>query len=211
MRKKIEINQLQRKDLFLRYRDYDEPYFSITADVVCTNAYRFAKKNNYSFFLYYLFMTLEAVNRIPSFKFRIEGDDLFLYDTINAFTTIDHDNRNFGYALIPYFENLDLFMEKAQSAIVDMRLSGHPLSKEHALNNIHFSTVPWIKFSGISLPRQFKNRESVPKIVFGKMFDEHGEKKIPVSVHVHHGLVDGLHVSEFLNMLETLMAGDPVR
>lgn len=205
MRTLIDINSLPRKDLYKRYRDFEEPFFGISTDVVCTNAYEFSRKNNYSFFLYYLYLTLEAVNRTLPFRYRIEGKELYLYDAIDAFTTIDQDDGTFGFSLISYFENINLFMEKSQSEINDLRLSGHPLSKVERQNIIRFSTLPWLKFTSVSHPRQFMQRDSIPRIVFGKMFEDRGEKKIPVSVHVHHALVDGLHVGEFIDRLEGLM------
>ena len=35
--------------------------------------------------------------------------------------------------------------------------------------------------------------------------DENGKKTMPISVHVHHGLVDGYHVGLFLDALQQLM------
>ncbi|PKP07825.1 MAG: chloramphenicol acetyltransferase, partial [Bacteroidetes bacterium HGW-Bacteroidetes-3] len=34
----------------------------------------------------------------------------------------------------------------------------------------------------------------IPKLVFGKIFNENEIKKIPFSVEVHHALMDGYHV-----------------
>jgi chloramphenicol O-acetyltransferase type A len=47
--------------------------------------------------------------------------------------------------------------------------------------------------------------DSCPKFSFGKMTDEKGVKKIPMAVHVHHGLIDGHHLGLFFEEFERLM------
>jgi hypothetical protein len=65
-------------------KDFEEPYYGITMEVDCSDAYRQAKENGYSFFLYSLYLTLKAVNITEAFKYRIEGDGLYLYDVIDG-------------------------------------------------------------------------------------------------------------------------------
>ena len=70
---------------------------------------------------------------------------------------------------------------------------------------IHYSSIPWCTFTGLTHARNFKAEDSAPKITFGKMFSK-GEKRImPVSIYVHHGLVDGLHVGEYMGLFQKLM------
>ena len=207
MRKLIDINSLPRKEIFQFFKEYDEPYYGITVDLVCTGAYEFSKEQHFSFFLYYLYLTLDAVNQTEALKYRIEGDDLYLYDVINASATIDRDDGTFGFSIIPFFENLNLFMEKAQQEVGEVRTSEHLFTSDIGQNVIHFSAVPWIKFNNVSHPRHYKTRDSIPKVTYGKIFEEGGDKKIPVSVHVNHALVDGLHVGDFFQILESLMSG----
>lgn len=39
------------------------------------------------------------------------------------------------------------------------------------------------------------------------MTEKMGCKSMPVAVHVHHGLVDGIHVGRFLDILQNLLNG----
>jgi chloramphenicol O-acetyltransferase type A len=75
------------------------------------------------------------------------------------------------------------------------------------LDVIHFSTVPWISFTGVTHPQNFKYKDSIPKITFGKYFHRNGRMILPVSVNAHHGLMDALHVSRFLQLFEQLIDG----
>ena len=36
---------------------------------------------------------------------------------------------------------------------------------------------------------------------------ENGKRTMPMSVHVHHGLMDGLHVGQFVDFFQDLMNG----
>jgi chloramphenicol O-acetyltransferase type A len=71
---------------------------------------------------------------------------------------------------------------------------------------IHFSAVPWLDFTSVSHARSFSFPDSCPKITFGKAVEEApGRKSMAVSVHVHHGLVDGSHVGLFAERFQHLL------
>ncbi len=204
MRKQIDIRNWNRKEIYLFFKDYEEPYYGITMDLDCTEAYEYAKSRNISFFLYYLYLSLKAVNLTEAFKYRIEGDDLYLYDVINGSATIDRDDGTFGFSYIPYFEDLNLFLEKATEEVIEVRTSSQLIKSEIGENIIHFSSVPWIRFTSVSHPRRYSRRDSIPKVTIGKYYTDGKKRMIPVSVHVNHAVADGLHVGEFYRTLQKL-------
>ncbi len=204
MRKKINIRNWNRREIFNFFKDYEEPFYGITMELECTGAYEFAKSRNISFFLYYLYLTLKAVNQTEAFKYRIEGDELYLYDLINGSATIDRDNGTFGFSHIHYFEDLDLFLERATEEVIEVRTSDRLIKSEIGENIIHFSSLPWIRFTSVSHPRRYSRRDSIPKVTIGKYHTVGKKMMIPVSVHVNHAVADGLHVGEFFQRLQEL-------
>ena len=72
-------------------------------------------------------------------------------------------------------------------------------------NVIHFSAIPWVDFTSLSHARSFSFRDSMPKISFGKVTEKEGVKSMPVSIHVHHGLMDGYHVGQFVDKFQELL------
>ncbi|RYZ84904.1 MAG: chloramphenicol acetyltransferase, partial [Proteobacteria bacterium] len=55
--------------------------------------------------------------------------------------------------------------------------------------------------------RNFGLADSCPKISFGKMtVDTNGKRTMPMSVHVHHALLDGYHVGYFTDRFQELMS-----
>ena len=70
---------------------------------------------------------------------------------------------------------------------------------------IHFSAVPWVDFTGLSHARSYTFPDSCPKISFGKVTEKDGIKSMSVSIHAHHGLMDGFHIGLFAERFQGLM------
>lgn len=204
MKREIDIDKWERRELFRFFRDFDEPYYGISADLECSGAYQYAKSKGISFFLYYLYLVLKAVNRTEAFRYRIEGDQLFLYDVVDGSATIDRENGTFGFSHMPYFEDLEQFLESATQEVKRVRADQRLFSNDFGQNIIHFSALPWIRFTGVSHPRHYSIRDSIPKITMGKYYKEGERMMMPVSTYVHHGLVDGIHVGQFNETLQGL-------
>jgi len=206
IRKKIDTRNWKRKEIYEFFKDYEEPYYGITVELECSGALNFAREKGISFFLYYLYLTLKSVNQTEAFKYRMEGDEVFLYDVIDGSATIDRDDGTFGFSHIPYFEDLDLFMERATEEVIDVRTSNRLIRSEIGENVIHFSALPWIGFSHVSHPRRYARRDSIPKITIGRYRKQGEQHLIPVSVHVNHAVADGLHVGMFFDTLQELFS-----
>jgi chloramphenicol O-acetyltransferase type A len=67
---------------------------------------------------------------------------------------------------------------------------------------IYFTVLPWVSFTSFAHARTPGRGESVPRIAFGKFINENERIMLPISVEVHHALMDGLHVGRYLNGLE---------
>jgi chloramphenicol O-acetyltransferase type A len=46
--------------------------------------------------------------------------------------------------------------------------------------------------------------DSVPRFAWGRIFEEHGRMRLPLSVQVNHALMDGLHVGRFFKHVQDL-------
>ena len=206
MRTKIDLDTWERADHFRFFNSFEEPFFSVVVNVDCTHAYSKARQMGVSFFLYYLHCTLTAVNHIIPFKYRAEGDEVFLYDDVNASATVDRPNGTFGFSYIDYDPDLTAFVAGAKEEIGRVR-STTGLDLRAQQNILHISAIPWINFTALTHARSFSYKDSVPKISYGKLTDNNGRKSMPVSVTVHHGLMDGLHVGEFIDLFQKLLNG----
>ena len=62
--------------------------------------------------------------------------------------------------------------------------------------------LPWFDFTSISHARDFSQADSAPRITFGKITEAGGRCTMPVSIHAHHALADGLHVAQFVDKFQ---------
>ncbi len=205
MRKKININTWYRQHQFNFFKDFDEPFWGVTIEVDCTIAYESAKVKDRSFYLSYLHKSMLAVNAIEAFRYRMEGEDVFLYDTVGASATVIRENGTFGFSYVDFHEKYDDFAEVANKEFERVRNNNDLIPGSASANVVHYSSLPWIKFTGLSHARDFKRQDTAPKISFGKMTESEGKKIMPVSIHVHHALVDGLHVGQHLEEFQKLL------
>jgi chloramphenicol O-acetyltransferase type A len=205
MKQKLDLNTWNRKEHFLFFKQMEEPFYGISTSIDCTKAYSKAKELGVTFFSYYLHKTLSAVNAIENFRYRIIEDEVYVFDVIDASATIMREDTTFGFSYMPYAENPIDFAQIVQTEIARIQTTTGVFTREYPENLIHFSALPWINFSSLSHARSFSWPDSCPKISYGKLLDENGKKTMPISVHVHHGLVDGYHVGLFLDALQQLM------
>lgn len=205
MKKLIELDNWNRKEHFLFFSKFEEPFFGVTVKVNCTTAYHKAKEKGVSFFLYYLYRALKAANEVENFRYRIIENKVYDFATINASPTINRPDGTFGFAYMNYFEDEIQFCEKALQEIENVKNTNSLLPAVSSENVIHFSAIPWLNFTSISHARSFSHPDSCPKISFGKMTENNGVKEIPVSIHGHHALMDGYHVGLFVEKFQNLL------
>lgn len=203
MKQKIDISAWNRKEHFEFFCTFEEPFFGITTTIDCTIAYEKAKEMQISFFVYYLHKTIAAVNQIENFRYRIEGEDVFLYNEIDASATIMREDKTFGFSFMKFQKDIHEFNKIVQAEIERIQTTTGILTREYPENIIHFSAIPWVNFTGLTHSRNFGVSDSCPKISYGKVVDENEKKSMALSVTAHHGLVDGYHIGLFIEALQT--------
>ena len=200
MKHLIDQASWNRREHFTFFSAFEEPFFGLVATVDCTRALAEAKRSGVPFFLYYLHAALGAVNQVEAFRYRIEGGQVYCYDRIHASATIGRADHTFGFSFIEHHDELPEFLPTATAEIVAVQASqGLRLNEQTGRPDvIHFSAVPWVRFTGLSHARSFGRPDSCPKISVGQTYLEGAATLMPVSVNVHHGLADGYHVGQFL-------------
>lgn len=197
----IDINSWKRREHFSFFSKMASPFFGLVTEVDCTRCYESAKASGISFFASYLHKSMVAVNAVEELRYRIVDDKVVEYATIHAGATIGREDGTFGFVFVNFSYDFDDFNAELQKEIEDVKnTSGLRLNNDDLKKNlIRHSTIPWNSFSGLLHPTNFDQKESVPKITFGKFVIREGRKMLPVSVEAHHGLVDGLHLAKYLS------------
>ncbi len=194
----INIDTWDRKSNFLHFMTYSNPYFGITCNVDCTKARKYAKAQGISFFLYYFYQSLSAANAIPVFRTRLEDKNPVIYDMVHGSPTVLRNDGGLGFAMLEYVDTLPEFLKKAVPELAQVKAQTYLDASQDCPDTIYYSILPWIRFTSVSHPLDLPNTEGVPIFTFGKTFNEEDRLMMPVGIHAHHALVDGMHIAEFV-------------
>ncbi len=204
MKQLIDLATWPRREHFEFFSAFEEPFFGLVAEVDCTRAQAEAKRLGVSFFLYYLYQALHAANEVEAFRYRIEQGQVVRYDQVHASATIGRPDHTFGFSFIEQRASLADFVAGAQLAITAVQqTSGLCLNDTTGRPDVlHCSALPWVRFTGLTHARSFRHPDSCPKISFGQAYAAGAAQRMAVSVNLHHGLGDGYHVGQFLEIFQ---------
>lgn len=201
----LDIETWSRRKQFEFFKNYDNPYFNLCANVDVTPLLALTRAaKNISFFITYHFLSMKVVNEIEPFRYRLRGDRVFVHDRIHAGTTLLLADESFTFVYFDFDEDFEVFHTSAKAAVEKAQAGVSRLDEREGQDDlIHHSVIPWVTFNSISHARNWGRQDSVPKIAFGKYREDGNRIRMPISVEVHHALMDGLHVGRYFGKLES--------
>lgn len=192
-----------RKQHFDFFNNFDYPHFNITVDLRISKFKKYTEKNNISFFKSMVFLVTKAANEIEEFKYRIiDNNQVIILEKVHPSFTIMGDNEVFTFCNSVYHEDKDKFFEYMEQNIKKYKENPVVSEKVDKMDSIYMTSLPWINFNSITHPIDIKNVDSVPRISWGKYRQDNESIFMPFSVQVHHALMDGYHVSKYINNLK---------
>jgi chloramphenicol O-acetyltransferase type A len=201
----IDLKTWERAPLYELFGSFSEPFHGVCLRVDCTEAFRYAKDLRLSVFLTLLHRSLAAANQVENFRTRIVDGEVWKYTTIHGGSAVGRANGTIGFGYYVYQPELVAFVRKA-SLEVERVKSRNDLQRNSGQDLIRFSVLPWFDFTSISHARDLATPDSAPRITFGKITETGGRCTMPVSIHAHHALADGLHVAQFVEQFERYLA-----
>jgi chloramphenicol O-acetyltransferase type A len=203
----LDIENWPRRELFDFFIGYTSPYFNVCTSVDVTRLVELVRQRpdvKVSLAIHYF--ALRIANEIEPFRYRLKDGRVFVYDVINGGTTVLLPNESFAYAYFDYHRDFETFIGGMGKAVDDLRKGSGALKPTMRDDLIYHTTLPWISFTSFAHARTQGRGESIPRLVFGKFTKQDGRLMMPISVEVHHALVDGLHVGQYLTRLEQALA-----
>ena len=205
MAKYLDVTNWARRDLFEFFRGYDNPYFNVCTQLDITRLLAYLRGHtqvSVSLTLHYL--ALRVANEIEPFRYRLKDGKVIVHDVIHGGTIVLLPNESFNFAYFDYQEDFGKFIAAAQRAVDEVKLGDKPFNASPNEDRIHFTVLPWVAFTSFAHARNWGREDSIPKIAFGKFTTQNGRTQLPISVEVHHGLMDGLHVGRYLTRFQEL-------
>jgi chloramphenicol O-acetyltransferase type A len=201
----IDLKTWERAPLYEFFGSFSEPFHGVCLRVDCTEAFRYAKDLQISVFLTLLHRSLAAANQVENFRMRIVDGAVLKYTTIHGGSAVGRSNGTIGFGYYAYQPELVAFVREASLEVQRVK-QRNDLERYLGQDLIRFSVLPWFDFTSISHARDLATQDSAPRITFGKITDSGGRWTMPVSIHAHHALADGLHVAEFVEQFERYLA-----
>lgn len=200
--RKIDMKNSPRQEHFDFFRGFDSPHFNMCANVNIAEFYAYIKKHGISFNIALIYIFARTANAIPEYRYRIRGEEVVEHEVVHPSPTIMGKDDVFGFGGLEY---KDSFMDFAVGAVERIkrvkenpRLAGENQGRDDWL---FMTAIPWVSFTSFMHPLRFPV-DSVPRIAWGKFFEEGGTLKMPLSVQAHHALMDGLHMGRYFELAQ---------
>jgi chloramphenicol O-acetyltransferase type A len=205
----IDIDGWKRREHFELYRKFANPFFSVCVEVDATRVWELSQsQNGPSFFLASVFLALRAANSVEAFRTRVRPNGAWIHDRVSITPTVLRADQTFAFVRLELAESFDEFAGVSTGA-VDEACEIKPLVVAHPTDDmVYQTTLPWVRFTSFSNALNGEG-DSVPRIAFGRCSEDGGRWKLPVSIEVHHAVVDGVDVAAFLEKLAAGFADFP--
>jgi len=195
--RQIDMQTWPRREHFELLSAFNHPHAGLCANVDLTAFYPVVKQRGISFTVATVYVLARAANAIPEFRYRIRGGEVVEHEIVHPSVTILANEDLFSFCAIDYIEDFSLFAPRAAEQIAYVQ--EHPtLEDDPGRDDLLFmSAIPWVSFTSVMHPMQLHPADSVPRIAWGKFFEEGEFLKMPLDVQGHHALMDGIHIGRF--------------
>lgn len=203
--KKVDFSNPHRKKHFDFFREMNHPHFNITANVEISRLLPFLKDNKFPINIGMVYLLARTANEIPEFRWRIRGDKVVEHPLVHPSFTVSTDVADvFSFCSVDFSYDSSMFFDKASTIMENMK-TNPSLEDEIGRDDFLFmSTFPWVSFTSIQHAMHYHPSDSVPRIIWGKFFEQDGKTLMPLSVQAHHAIVDGRHIGQFFQDFEAM-------
>lgn len=202
MGQSIDLRSWNRRAHYEHFRRYQQPFFSVCVNVDATRLWRRSKSaGGPPFFLSSLFLMLRAANATEAFRLRLRKRGVWRHESLAVGPTLLKPDHTFTFTRIEPATTLKRFIASGRKAMAESQASQDLDPNPGDDDIVYHSSLPWLRFTAFT--NAIGGDDSIPRIVFGQCAKEGRRFLMPMSVEVHHALVDGLDVARFVERLET--------
>lgn len=203
----LDLDAWPRRAAFEFFRGFDIPCFNICTRLDVAPLKQAVQELGVgSLTLAYHFIAIRLANEIEPFRYRLQGDQVRVHAEVHGSTTVLRADESFGFATLRHQRDFAAFAREGAQALAAAAEPGAPFEPNGDFTaTLHMTTLPWMHFSSYSNARLWGPHDSIPKIAFGRIDAEGDHLWMPLSVEVHHALMDGLHVGRFIQGFEAAL------
>lgn len=200
--KEIDIETWERKEHFQFFSNSDLPFYNTCFNLSITGLKEISKELSISFNSILLYITIKSLVAIRNFRFRYENNKVIEYDKlIPSFAHINKGEELFRFITVGFDNDLRTFDKIVKDAIQNSRKYFDLDELKNGTNMVFISSLPWIPFTSIDHTMSLNKFDTIPRISWGKAYNQGEETILPYNIQVNHIFIDGLHVGKFYENL----------
>ena len=185
------------------------PHFNITANIDVTHLVEQKGNKSIPFTPFIVYCVSATANAIPVFRQRIRGEEIVEHDLVHpSFSILPDHSEVFSFCYVDFQEDMQQFMEACLKRMEVVKKNPSFEDEPGRDDYLFLSSFPWVSFTGMVHAMHTGIVDSVPRISWGKYFEENGRIKMPLCVQAHHALVDGRKMGLYFQKFEALIQHD---
>lgn len=201
MKQRIVVKNWKRKETFEFFSSFDDPYMGIGIPVDITSIINYIEGKDISITEMLSYLVLKSINEVDDFKYCLENGEVYKYDKINlSFTVLNSEKMIQFTNIIEYDKQIQNFLGQFRKEKKDAEL-GRKCKGKITVNNIYISCMPWCRVNFIKHPCLFNEVDSVPRILWGQIYDKGDRKYIDLAIQVNHAFQDGYQIGLLINKI----------
>jgi chloramphenicol O-acetyltransferase type A len=205
--KTVSFDHPHRRKHFDFFREMNHPHFCVCAPVEVAPWVKYVKERGHRLTTSLVYLLARAANDQPEFRRRIRGDEVVEHELVHpSFAVPTSGTDVFSFCEVRFGEDFAAFRERTEQRMAAMRDTPSFEDEPGRDDFLFLSALPWVAFTAVTHPMSYHPTDSVPRITWGKIQEQGDRMPMPLSVQVHHALVDGVHVGRFFTRVEELAA-----
>ena len=206
--KKINLNEWKRAPYFKLYTEMIPTGFNLCVELDVSKMYAYFKEKGYKFAVGYRYITMKLINEREAFRIAYKDGELGYYNyLIPSYANFHKDDQTTSIMWVDYNESFEAFnksyLEEEQKYRSVHGIVAKPMMPPE--NSCMIGVLPWTTFTSYSPVPYAGPTQFFPIIQAGKFKKIEDKVMMPFSITVHHGVVDGYQVSEYLEALQKAM------
>ena len=201
----IDLQTWPRAQMFYYFSQMAPTGYSMTVNIDVTSLHKTVKTAQLKFFPSYLWLITKNLNNQTEFKIAKKDEILGYYDTLTPlYASFHDDDKTFSLMWTDFNDDFHTFYENyidnQKQYSTNHGVLTQPLTPPPE-NSYTVSCIPWVTFDHFAIHSYENKPYYFPSVEAGKLFQQDGRLRMPLSLTCHHATTDGYHISQFLNQL----------
>lgn len=204
--KTINFTNPHRQKHFQFFNKMNHPHLNITVEVEVQHLINFVKEASIKFTPTMVYTIAKAVNNVKEFKWRIRGEEVVEHNVVHpSYAVHTKASPVFSFCTVGFQPILKNFIKAALQVEAKMQQTPSFEDTPGRDDYLFLSSIPWFHFTAIQHAMHYHPCDSVPRFTFGKYIKKQNKMMMPLSIQVHHALVNGKEVGQFLEILQQFL------